>query len=408
MLFYFKNMCYDIVTAVRFITEFTNIEREKEMMKKRLAALLACTVCVTAFAACGKEESDLAEATVKPGVDVVAVEGDETDVSLLPLEDYITLGDYKNLSISVAPKTELSEEELDAYVQSYFYNDAMYIAPEDFLTEGVVKEGDVVLMDYEGKKDDVAFEGGSATDAMLGIGSGNFIDGFEDGLVGVSVGETVELPLTFPEVYQNNPDLAGAEVVFTVTVKGIATLSDEMVVAMGIDGYETLEDYSNAVKLRIVYENEQAYYSDVDTALRQALVESSEIHAIPESIYEQQRQLVIDQVVSEATAYGYDGDTYTQAYTGMNLADYAITVAERYTTQTIALQAVANAEGIEITQENIDTFVNDYVANYGATYGIDSVETFYKYNTEDDVRNLLLQDKVVTLLMETATITDAE
>lgn len=401
-------MCYDIKTTVRFITGFTNIEREKKIMKKRLAALLACTVCITAFAACGKDENGLAEATIKPGVDVVAVEGNETDLSLLPVEEYITVGDYKNLSISVAPKTELSEEELDAYVQNYFYNDAMYIAAEDFLTEGVVAEGDVVLIDYEGKKDDVAFEGGSATDAMLGIGADMFIDGFEEGLIGVSAGETVELPLTFPEVYQNNPDLAGAEVVFTVTVKGIAPLSDEMVLAMGIEGYETVEDYANAVKLRVVYQNEQTYYDDVNAALCQALVEASEVHAIPESIYEQQKQLVIDQVVSEASVYGYDGDTYTQAYTGLNLADYAVSVAESYTTQAIAFQAVANAEGIEITQENVDAFVNDYVANYGASYGIDSVETFYQYNTVDDVRILLLQDKVITLLMETATITDAE
>lgn len=389
-------------------------------MKKRFAALLACALTVSVLAACGGEgatgetgtteetTTTLAEATITPTVELVTVEGDVLDLSALPVEEYVTLGDYKNLTVAVTPKTEYSEEELEAFVSTYFFNDAAYIAAEDFLTEGVVAEGDVVLMDYEGKLDGVAFDGGTATDATLGIGSGSFIDGFEDGLIGVNVGETVDLNLTFPEVYTNNPDLAGKEVVFTVTVKGVAPLVDEMIAAMGIEGYTTVDDYKNAVKLSVVYNNESAYYEELNTAICEALLEISTINKLPESIYENQKTLVIEQVAAEAAAYGVDGDTYTQAYMGMNLADYAVGVAEAYTSQAVLFQAIANAEGIAPTDEDVDTFVTDYVANNGAASGIDSVETFYEYNTREDVKNLLLQDKVITFLTEHATITDAE
>ena len=385
-------------------------------MKKRLAALLACVVVVSALAACGEENSEtgasnstetvvLAEATITPTIEVVQTEG--TDLSALPVEDYVTLGDYKNLTVSVAPKAEVTDEEIETSVQSYFYNDASYLAAENFLKEGTVKEGDVVLIDYEGKKDGVAFEGGTATDATLGIGSGQFIAGFEDGLVGVKAGETVDLNLTFPESY-GNADLAGQAVVFTVTVKGIATLSDAIVAKFGIEDVTTVKEYKASIGEYMDYQNESAYYSNLTNAIYTALVENNTVSKIPSSIYEPQREAIIQQISSEAAYYGVDGDTYTQMYTGMNLADYAITAAESNAQLVVICQALANAEKLTVTDEEIDTFVTDYVANYGMYYGIDSVEAFYENNSKDDVRIVLLQEKVVEFMRENAKIVDAE
>lgn len=382
------------------------------IMKKRLAALLACVLVVSALAACGEKNGEtgtetvkLAEATITPSIEVVQTEG--TDLSALPVEDYVTLGDYKNLTVSVAPKAEVTDEEIEKSVQSYFYNDASYLAAEDFLKEGTVKEGDVVLIDYEGKKGGVAFEGGTATDATLGIGSGQFIAGFEDGLVGVKAGETVDLNLTFPESY-GNADLAGQAVVFTVTVKGIATLSDAIVAKFGIEDVTTVKEYKASIGEYMDYQNESAYYSNLTNAIYTALVENNTVTKIPSSIYEPQRETIIQQISSEAAYYGVDGDTYTQMYTGMNLADYAITAAESNAQLVVICQALANAEKLTVTDEEIDTFVADYVANYGLYYGIDSVETFYENNSKDDVRTVLLQEKVVDFMSNNAKIVDAE
>lgn len=381
-------------------------------MKKRLAALLACALVVSALAACGEENSEtgagtetLAEATITPSVEVVQTEG--TDLSALPVEDYVTLGDYKNLTVSVAPKAEVTDEEIETSVQSYFYNDASYLAAEDFLKEGTVKEGDVVLIDYEGKKDGVAFDGGTATDDTLGIGSGQFIDGFEEGLVGVKAGETVDLKLTFPESY-SNADLAGQAVVFTVTVKGIATLSDAIVAKLGIEGVSTVKEYKDSIGEYLDDQNESTYYSNLTNAIYTALVENNTVTKIPSSIYEVQRETIIQQISSVAAYYGVDGDTYTQMNIGMNLADYAITVAESNAQLIVICQALANAEKLTVTDEEIDTFVADYIANDGMSYGIDSVETFYEYNSKDDVRTLLLLEKVVDFMSDNAKIVDAE
>lgn len=383
-------------------------------MKRKLAALLACILAVSALVACGAEESTesstsetvtLAEATTTPSVEVVAVE--ETDLGALPVEEWVTLGEYKNLTLTVAPKTTFTDEEVEEYVQSYFYNDAAALAADKFLTEGTVEEGNVVLIDYEGKKDGVAFDGGTAADQTLGIGSGQFIDGFEEGLVGVKAGETVDLNLTFPENY-GNADLAGKAVVFTVTVKGIAGLNDATIKNMGMDGVETVAAYKEAVESMLLYQAENEYYSNVSTAICDALVANSTVNKIPESIYEQQKAYVIEQVQMEAAYYGVDGDTYSQVYTGMNLADYAVGVAEAYTKQAIIFQAVANKEGISVSQEDVDTFVQEYVEMYGASYGIDSVESFYEYNSAEDVKNVLLQDNVVSFITENSTIKEAE
>ena len=126
---------------------------------------------------------------------------------------YVTLGQYKGLTI-VLDGLEVTEEEIDAYIE-----DAAAQAGLN-QKEGTVKEGDVVNIDYSGKKDGVAFDGGTAQGAALEIGSGTFIPGFEEGLIGVNTGETVDLDLTFPENY-GAEELAGAETVFTVTVNYI-------------------------------------------------------------------------------------------------------------------------------------------------------------------------------------------
>lgn len=394
-------------------------------MKKKLAALLACALCATMLFACGENnttETDhdhttetatevvLADATIETGYELAEVEGDVTDLSLLPVEEYLTLGDYKTLSVEVAAKAEVTDEEVEKTATQYFMEDAMYLSNEQFLTEGAVTEGSVVLIDFEGKENGVVFEGGTAEDYKLGIGSNSFISGFEDGLVGVEVGQTVDLNLNFPDPYLNNPDLAGKPVVFTVTVKGFAPYTDEMIAEIATlagEGYgTTVEEYKEAVRGSLEYESESSYYTELNTALCQALVEVCDIKKLPGSYYEMQRAKLVESVKSDAAYYQMDPDTFADYMAGMNTNDYAIATAEIYTSQAIAFQAVANAEGIEITDEEVDTFVKDYVATYGAMYGIESEEAFLEFYSKETIKEWLMQDEVVAILMESATITE--
>ena len=380
-------------------------------MKKKLAALLALALSVTALAACGAEEGTSENstelATFTPSVEIVKVEGDTLDLSALPVEEYVTLGEYKGLTLNVTPKTEVADETVESTLMDYYYqHGSYYLTAEDFLTEGTVAETDIVLIDYEGKKDGVAFEGGTAADAVLGIGSGSFIDGFESGLVGVKVGETVDLKLKFPENY-GNADLAGQDVVFTVTVDGVVSFKDDTIKKFGLTDINTVADYRDAVVSMLEYEAESVYMNNLNNAICQALVEACPVTKIPESIFNNQKAYAEEQINYEATYYyGVDAEFYAEIMSGMSLADYASSIAESYTIQAVIFQAIANAEGLEVTQEEIDAFVSDYVAMYGQDYGIDSVEAFYENNSAEDVKTVLLQEKVIAFMTENSTIVE--
>lgn len=379
-------------------------------MKKKLAALLVLAMSVASLAACGDKEvaeSSTELATFTPSVEIVKVEGDTLDLSVLPVEEYVTLGEYKGLTLNVAPKAEIADETVDSTVMDYYYqHGSYYLTAEDFLTEGTVAETDIVLIDYEGKKDGVAFEGGTAADAVLGIGSGSFIDGFESGLVGVKVGETVDLNLKFPENY-GNADLAGKDVIFTVTVDGLVSFKDDTIKKFELPDINTLADYREAVVSMLEYEAESVYINNLNNAICQALVEACPVTKIPESIFNNQKAYAEEQINYEATYYyGVDAEFYAEIMSGMSLADYASSVAESYTIQAVIFQAIANAEGLEVTQEEVDTFVSDYVAVYGPDYGITSVEAFYENNSAEDVKTVLLQEKVIAFMTENSTIVE--
>ncbi len=379
-------------------------------MKKKLAVLLALAMSVASLAACGEEkttESSTELATFTPSVEIVKVEGDTLDLSALPVEEYVTLGEYKGLTVNVTPKAEVADETVESTLMDYYYqHGSYYLTAEDFLTEGTVAETDIVLIDFEGKKDGVAFEGGTAADTILGIGSGSFIDGFESGLVGVKVGETVDLKLKFPENY-GNADLAGQDVVFTVTVDGVVCFEDDTIKKFGLTDINTVADYREAIVSMLEYEAESIYYDNLNNAICQALVEACQVTKIPESIFNNQKAYAEEQLSYEATYYyGVDAELYAQIMSGMSLADYASAIAESYTIQGVIFQAIANAEGLEVTQEEIDAFVSDYVAVYGPDYGIDSVEAFYENSSVEDVKTVILQEKVIAFMIENSTIVE--
>ena len=383
-------------------------------MKKRLATILACALAVSTLAACGSTTNNpttstngtgtIANQTIQPSIELAEI-AEGTGLHEIPVEDYVVLGDYKNMSFSVAPQIAYTEEDLEVYTKYYFENDLSYADKALFETKGTVANGDFVLLDYMGKLNGVAFDGGTATDDILEIGSGAFIDGFESGLIGVAIGETVDLKLTFPKNY-GNTELAGKETVFTVTVKGKTQYTDATVKALGYETISNVKEYGEAIETMLNYEAEQAHNDEVAYAICDILVGNSVVSKIPSNIFEEQKTFVIAQVETEAASFGLDGDTYTQAYIGVNLADYAVTVAEEYSVQAVIFQAIANIEGLNPTEDEMKEYIEGFIDIYGESYNIKTVEDFYKTNSENDVRMYMMQENVVKFIKEHATITE--
>ena len=161
--------------------------------------------------------------------------------------DYVTITKYKGVEIDKVDADAISDNDVETQINSVLQSKSTTTE----VTDRAAQTGDTVTIDYEGKKDGEAFKGGTATDAQLTLGSGQFIDGFEDGVVGHNIGDTFDLDLTFPENY-GNEDLAGQAVVFTVTLKGISQtdvpeLTDEFVQSVS-DTSKTVEEYKKEIK----------------------------------------------------------------------------------------------------------------------------------------------------------------
>ncbi len=200
-------------------------------MKKTFVLMCMAGAVTASVAACGKSDKEAQQTSQTAEVletDSASEESadsgtqteeesaggreDYVELQDLDIEEYITLADYKSMKVS-AVRPAVDDETVTQYIDS-----ELLVGK---ITDRAVEEGDVADIDFVGKKDGVAFEGGTAAGYMLTIGSGGFIPGFEEGLVGVMPGETVDLNLTFPENYKKNPDLAGQEVVFSVKVNSI-------------------------------------------------------------------------------------------------------------------------------------------------------------------------------------------
>ena len=229
-------------------------------MKRKVIAALLLGMAITVTGCSGNTAKDTnatteAASETTTGSESAASESEaQTEAPERPdykALDYVTLGEYKGLEVTLE-STEVTDEEIDQQVASN-------LSASDKLEEvkeGTVESGDVANIDYEGKLNGEAFEGGTDKGYDLTIGSGTFIDGFEDGLIGKKIGDTVDLNLTFPENY-GSTELAGKDVVFTVTINSVKRapeLTDALVAEIS-DEYKTVEEYRNSIKEQLETQN---------------------------------------------------------------------------------------------------------------------------------------------------------
>lgn len=376
------------------------------MKKKTLmtAALLAAAA-VFALSACGKDQE---ESTAAESETTAEAESDSTD-PLNNSEDAeaianmtaerpaslgtVELGEYKGVEISTYPPYVITDEDVDSHIEySVLPN---YMASVD----GPAENGDTVNIDYVGKKDGVAFDGGTAEGTDLSLGSGTFIDGFEEGLVGHKKGEEVQLNLTFPENY-GNADLAGADVTFDVTindVKRIPELTDGL--AAEIDPEcTTAEQYRQKIKDSLQQNEDILEQQNLSYLAVSKVIEQSEVQASEEAIDWKISDMILTYDELYQQYYGF-GLADMIALQGMSLDDFREnmrTSAEQEVNILLVSEAIAARENIAADDAAIQEFAEDY--------GMTTEDLKAQYS-EEELKEIVTQQMVMDYLVENANIT---
>lgn len=367
------------------------------MKKKLILGLCAAFLCVC-LAGCGSgkdNESGTGTGSLQGGN-----AGETTprvNLNEMTVTDYVTLGEYKGVAVTVASvETQLE----DLVWQEYCSHTAM---DNGSVTDRAVENGDTVNIDYVGKKDGVAFDGGAASGAFLTIGSHTFISGFEEGLVGVMPQETVDLNLTFPENY-GNAELAGAQVVFTVTVNYIvAEMTDEIIAGFGAEDYSSVEQLREYVRDNHYEELQENHDSNLEYAVLQTVLENCIFEELPEVLLKQYRQDMVNSMEAAASMYGLDGETLANYLYGMSLEDTANILAEMSVRQALAFWAIADAEGLGISDDALQTRMEQYAEEVGAQ----GVEELLQETDKEVYREAFLSEDVIDFLVENAVVTES-
>ena len=287
------------------------------------------------------------------------------DVVTLP-EDYAAI-----------PLKKADIEPTEDEVQSQIDNLLDQHSTTEEVTGRAAADGDTVNIDYAGSVDGVAFSGGTYSGYSLKLGSGTFIDGFEDQIVGHNVGDTFDVKVTFPDGYSDSTDadgntlvLSGKEAVFSVTLNGISEeVLPELTDAWVDENYGASDDLHSVEALRAFYQ-QQLYQSNLQTAVMDYLLANSTFGDIPKSVLDYQVTQCLNYYYTMGNYYGYDLDAFVQMMGYENsdamLAALADSI-ESYAKEALVYQAVAEAMDLAPTQAQIDAYA-DYTDTYGANY----------------------------------------
>lgn len=383
-------------------------------MKKRAIMISMLLVMALSVTGCSqktatKDKDTKTEETAKTD-DAEETESDNTEdtsedtpttaelMAGIDVEKCVTLGDYKGVTVE---KTIQSVTDKD--VQNEIDN-ALANYPVE--VDQAAKEGDTVNIDYVGKIDGEEFDGGSDQGADLKLGSGKFIDGFEDGLIGARKGETRTLNLTFPE--DCTQDLAGKAVEFTVTVNAVKEPLSEPTdqwVADNIEGYDNIADYKAGIRSEQEESNEQTAENQVRYAAWTQVIDNCTINEYPETLVEVGKKLYEQQVETYAKYAGMELDAYiessglTQEEYQSNMEEYGKNVAA----QALVCQAICDKEGFAIGDDDYQKALQDMLTEYGCTED-ELIQTY----GQDNVEQSIMLNRVSNLILENANVTEVQ
>lgn len=386
-------------------------------MKKRFCLVALTLTAAIMMAGCGEtdnassqtgESGSMSQTDGSNAAYVPSEEDNEqAEAAYVPLkqvqvEDYVTLGDYSDLSVTVNAQ-EANDENAYNLLNSIY---VLYVGAENGgIQDRAVENGDTVVIDFEGKMDGVAFDGGTAKGCNLTIGSGSFIAGFEDGLIGVMPGETVDLNLSFPDPYPPNPDYSGEPVVFTVTVQFIRParieredMLDEVAAAAAVNeigdaGIDTVEKLYAYIKEFL----EEQYRSAFQLSIQTLVLDRSEFKELPESMTAYYRQAFMNYY---EMIFGGDPTMYFYVYYGKDYQEFIDMAVKESVQQNLAFQAIADRENLNVDDEELQ----EKLLEYAKEEGFETVEEYVGDTDMEEWRDSLMNRKVMDFLMERAVI----
>ena len=376
-------------------------------MKKRAIMISMLLVMALSVTGCSqktatKDKDTKTEETAKTD-DAKETESDNTEdtsedtpttaelMAGIDVEKCVTLGDYKGVTVEKTIQS-VTDEDVQNEIDNALANYPVEV-------DQAAKEGDTVNIDYVGKIDGEEFDGGSDQGADLKLGSGKFIDGFEDGLIGARKGETRTLNLTFPE--DHTQDLAGKAVEFTVTVNAVKEPLSEPTdqwVADNIEGYDNIADYKAGIRSEQEESNEQTAENQVRYAAWTQVIDNCTINEYPETLVEVGKKLYEQHAGMELDAY-IESSGLTQEEYQSNMEEYGKNVAA----QALVCQAICDKEGFAIGDDDYQKALQDMLTEYGCTED-ELIQTY----GQDNVEQSIMLNRVSNLILENANVTEVQ
>ena len=313
----------------------------------------------------GKAAEECGEEIVsRPSVDITQIEAGKPFVftAEVALKPEVTLGQYKGIEVE-KKEIEVSEEEIQAAVDKERESNSRTIDVDD----RAVEKGDMIKLDFDGSVDGVPFEGGKAQDYPLTIGSGSFIPGFEDQLIGAKIGEELDVNVTFPEDYQAE-NLKGKAAVFKckvneIKVKELPEADDEF--AQDVSEFDTLAEYKEDIKNKLMAQKEADAKRAKENTVVEKIVENATME-IPDAMIDEQVRRMADDFTRRIESQGISVEQYMQ-FTGMDaekMLEQMRPEAVKRIQNSLVLEAVAKAENIQISDEKLDEEIAKMAESY--------------------------------------------
>ena len=340
------------------------------------------------------------ELVSRPVIDIVQIEKGKAFIftAEVAVKPEVTLGAYKGIEVAKA-EVEVTEEEVALELEKEREKNARTISVED----RAVENGDMIMLDFEGFVDGVAFEGGKGENYPLTIGSGAFIPGFEEQLVGKNIGEDVEVNVTFPENYQAE-NLAGKAATFKckvneIKVKELPELDDEF--AEDVSKFDTLAEYKEDIKAKLAETKAAAAKRAKEDAVIEKIIEGAQMD-IPEAMIDTQARQLVDEFAQRIQAQGLSFEQYLQ-FTGMDLnaaLEQMKPNAVKRIQSRLVLEAVVKAENLEVTEEDVKA----EIAKMAETYKMDADKLAEIMSDEEkaQIKMDMAIEKAVELVTEAA------
>ena len=355
-------------------------------MKKRLLTLLVAAVSIISLGACTEQ----------------------TDITKVNPDKYITsMSEYKGQTLEAAQQ-EVTDEMVENRIKLALESSLESIE----VTGRALKNGDIASINYEGKIDGVAFDGGSNMGQEpydLEIGSGMFIPGFEEGLIGMESGETRDITVTFPEEYPA-ADLAGKEAVFTVILNSIKEqrvpeLTDEYVAGLGIENVNTVEGLKVYMRGQLETEAKNDYETQLNNEAMTKMLEICQFtDEVPEERYKYYYDNVINMDSQYAAQFGVDLDTFVTGYYGFENTDAYYKHVEDSAMQAVQIDLASGMILKNAGEKVTDKMVEEDIAANLENYGVSTVEEFKENYNIDEYKSYLINRKALEIIKENAKI----